>query len=431
MQDVSTAGVRHLWPDETLRLTRKLSQIAPQGIFSTGIENSDPWVLEERRDQLREAFDFRENFASRLQNIKALGISWVRFGEGYSFVHPQREIFDFRLTDQVVAQCRELGLTLIADLLHFGLPAWLHAETPATPFFQNALFPQEFARYAAAFTRRYPSVRYFSLVNEPYFTARASAKDGLYNERILAEGMDDRAYVRAVANIAQAAILAREAIERTWQEDGREDEPLFFQNDSFQKAYAGIGSGRQAEARRFNLRRYAPSDLTFGHHDEEMRNYLIAQSLGPDEYDWFMTHGSKSRMILGVDYYPGNVRLLQKDGIVHRSADMPYLLYRLTAEYWRRYRMPLLHMEINAPPEHAVTVCRKTHQAIARLRRDGYPMLGMAWFGDDHQVGWQGDLLGPNSHTDYRVGLFYKGKLEPVGRLFSRYAQRGFPALPV
>ena len=369
--------------------------------------------------------------ARRLQNIKALGISWIRFGEGYSFAHPGRDIFDFHLTDQVVTQCRETGLILIADLLHFGLPAWLHAETPATPFFQSPRFPHEFARYVTAFTRRYPSVKYFSLVNEPYFTARSSAKDGLYNERILSEDMDDRAYVRAVSNIAQAAILAREAIERIWMEEGRDDEPLFFQNDSFQKAYTVGAAGRQAEARRFNLRRYAPSDLIFGHHDGEMRRYLLSQGLRTDDYDWFMARGTKRRTILGVDYYPGNVRIFNRDSTVHRSAEMPYLLYRITAEYWRRYRMPLLHMEVNAPPEYAMALCRKTYHAIARLRRDGYPMLGMAWFGDDHQVGWQGDLLGPYSHADYRVGLFYKGELEPAGRLFSRYAKRGFLALPI
>jgi beta-glucosidase/6-phospho-beta-glucosidase/beta-galactosidase len=196
-----------LWPPETVRLVQQLSKLEPGGIFSTGIENSDPWVGEMRRDQIREAFDFRLNWRQRLRNIKSLGIDWVRFGEGYSFVHLGPEQFNFDLTDKVVAECETLGINFIADFLHFGLPAWLHAACPATPFFQNPTFPEHFARYAAAFARRYPYLRYFTPVNEPYFTIRSSAKEGRWNEHIAADEDDDRAYVRGCANIARAAIL--------------------------------------------------------------------------------------------------------------------------------------------------------------------------------------------------------------------------------
>jgi hypothetical protein len=196
-----------------------------------------------------------------------------------------------------------------------------------------------------------------------------------------------------------------------------------------QKAYAARGSGRAGEARRFNLRCLVPSDLIFGHRDKIMHEYLLGQGMIEDDYEWFMQHGTRRRTIFGVDFYPGNIRVLQRDATIKRSAEEPYGLYKITAEYWERYRMPLLHMEINAQPQHAIAICRKTYAALARLRRDGYPMLGMAWFGDDHQVGWQCDLLGPQSHDEYRVGLFYKGEPEPVARLFSEYARRGLPPL--
>lgn len=428
---VQTQLIRELWPAETLRVTQLLNALAPHGIFSTGIENSDPWVAGERRDQIREAHDFRQNFEGRLENIKALGIEWLRFGEGYSFVHTGPGAFNFALTDKVIAKCQQLGLHFIIDLLHFGLPEWLHAASPETPFFQNPNFPVAFAEYVRAFTLRHPQVQYFTLVNEPYFTARSSARNGRFNEAILAEGNDDRAYVRATANIAKAAILARIAIEEIWQSEGRPGEPIFLQNDSFQKAYAIRGSGRQAEARRYNMRCFAPSDLIFGHSDESMKKYLLSQGMAEHEYEWFMTHGSKRGMVLGIDYYPGNIRILKQHETINRGPEMPYLLYRITADYWRRYKMPLLHMEINAQPEHALSICKKTYEALKKLRQDGYPVLGMAWFGDDHQVGWQCDLLGPGSHDDYRVGLHYKGAVEPVGLLFSKYARRGFPPLPL
>lgn len=429
--EVTATRIRGLWPEETVRLVRKLQGIAPRGIFSTGIENSDPWISDVRRDQLREAHDFRRHWAQRLQTIKDLGLDWVRFGEGYSFAHPAPDTFDFDLTDRVVRHCDEIGLHFIADFLHFGLPEWLHAATPNTPFFQNPRFPEGFAHYAAAFTRRYPTVRYFTIVNEPYFTARASAKDGSWNEHIVAPGHDDRAFVRAVANIARAAILAREAIECIWHEERRPDEPIFFQNDSLQKAYAARGSGRAAEAARFNIRCYAALDLIFGQADDAMRDYLISQGLPAADYDWFMRHGTKRGTVLGVDYYPGNIRVLERGTTLKRGPERPYYLYKITAEYWRRYRMPLLHMEINAPPQHALDICRKTYDAVRRLRADGYPMLGMAWFGDDHQVGWQCDLVGSDSQSEYHVGLSYKGVPEPVAHRFSHYARRGLAPMQI
>jgi hypothetical protein len=414
-----------MWPTETIRIVAQMPQ---RGVFLTGIENADPFVQGNRRNQLREAHDFYVHYESRLERIKQLGITWLRFGPPYSQTHIGPQHYDFSFADAVIEKCKKLDIEVIADLLHFGLPDWLHHQHLEEPYFQNIHFPVEFARYAETFARAYPHLKYYTPVNEPYVTALMSAKLGIWNEAMSnANPEDDRAFVRATANIAKAGILAREAIDRVWQEEHRESEPIYIQNESFEVALAMPESGREAEADLFNLRRFASLDLAFGHHDPKMEQYLLGQGLLESEYAWFMEHGTMRRTILGIDHYPWCIHEFHRDRNVEHDFTRPSRLFELIQEYWDRYPMPLLHTEVNGVPEHATKICQETYDALSRLRQEGYPVLGMGWFGDDMQVGWQSALTGDHAYDEYPVGLFYKGEQQPIAELYGELAKKGMP----
>lgn len=414
---------------ETKRLVRLINQLAPRGIFATGIENSDPWVDGMRRDELAEAFDFSQNYRSRLDNIANLGLKWLRFGVGYSQTHPEKDRFDFELTDQVLDYCDHLGLNVIADLLHFGLPEWQHGDNPDRLFFQNPEFPFYFAEYARTFAKRYPKIRYFTPINEPFVTARLSAKDGYWNEKIVTDWSDCRPLVRAISNLARAQILSKRAIEQVWREEKRGGEPLFFQNESFEIAIATPNSKRELEAENFNLSRFAALDLMFAHADPAIKRFLHEHGLSPADFDWFMKMGSKKRTILGIDYYPWSVNQLEKDSTRAADPKLAEALFVLVLEYYKRYRMPLLHTEVNAENGLAAEICQRTFDCLKGLRQAGVPILGMSWFGDDLQVGWQSALIGDRGKDEFRVGLFYKGEAEPVAKLFAKLARQGLPII--
>ncbi len=143
----------------------KITSLVPHtGIFMTGIENSDPVVEGVRRDQLKEAYDFYENYELRLERIASLGIRWIRFGPRYSAVHTNEHEFDFAFSDKVVEKSKQLDLTIVADLLHFGLPEWLHEQEGDEPYFQNNQFPKKFAHYARVFAERYPHIQSMNLL---------------------------------------------------------------------------------------------------------------------------------------------------------------------------------------------------------------------------------------------------------------------------
>ncbi len=415
-----------MWPTETIRLVAQMPQ---RGIFMTGIENADPYVDGQRRNQLKEAEDFYVNYERRLEKIRELGITWLRFGPPYSDAHLDKEQYDFSFTDKVLEKCEALGITVVADLLHFGLPEWLHNKKGEGPFFQNLYFPLEFARYAATFAKSYPHIKYYTPVNEPFVTAMFSAKMGFWNEQLWGESwQDDRYFVRAVGNIAKASILARKAIEDVWAEENRPDEPIYIQNESFELAIAVPGSNREAEARLYNTRRFLALDLMFGHRDAAVREYALSQGMAEAEYEWFMNLGTTKRTVLGIDHYPWCIHEYHADHNVDHDVKHPYRLFELIEEYWERYPLPLLHTEVNGVPEFSEQLCQSTYDILCRLRTEGYPVLGMGWYGDELQVGWQSVMRGPTAFDEHPVGLFYKGEVQSVGRLYKELIEKGMPA---
>ncbi len=414
-----------LKPYLNFQTRRLLRELPGQGIFMTGIESSDPWVDNRRRNQLKEAHDFYEHYQQRLRNIKELGVNWLRFGLPYSEAHPAPRVYEFTMFEKVEAECRSLGITLVADMLHFGLPEWMHAGNPDAPFFQNPNFPELFAEYAKVFAERFPEVRYFTVVNEPFVTAHFSAKLGIWNEKLVGLGNNNSAFIRAICNIAKAAVLGREAIEGVRKKQHK-PAPIFVQNESFEKAFAEAGSGREAEAENFNLRRFAALDLIFGIYDSTMETFLAGQGISRDEYWWFMNHGSRQRVILGIDHYPWCIHTYGKESTRDHTPHDPYRLYELSVEYYKRYQVPLLHTEINAWPEFAKEMCLLTYLDLLRLRNEGIPVVGMTWYGDEYQVGWHHGLVGPGGFEETPVGLYYKGAAQPVAETFKRLLKQGF-----
>ncbi|MDQ3076867.1 MAG: family 1 glycosylhydrolase [bacterium] len=404
-----------------------IASFPSRGIFLTGIESSDPWVSNNRRNQLVEAHNFHEHWEKRIENIYDLGIRWLRFGPPYSQTHVGKDVYDFSLTEKVLAKCKELGIEVMVDLLHFGLPEWLHENNPHETFFQNNGFPIEYAVYVGHFVRNFPHIKYFTLINEPFVTANFSTKFGIWNEGHRSAWNEDKLFMNAIKNIARAAILAKEEIERIWEKDNKEGQPIFIQNESFEVAIAEDTAGhRMPEVNAFNLRRFAALDLIFGHRDETMKAYMNQHNLPDIDYEWCMEHGNTRNTVLGIDHYPTNIHRYKEKIIVDERHDAPFRLADLVVIYWDRYHLPMLHTETNAWPDHALDMCKKTYEVINTLRELGYPVLGMGWYGDEYMVGWHYALHGPLSHEESPTGLFYKGEIQPVGTLFGSLAKKGF-----
>ena len=103
---------------------------------------------------------------------------------------------------------------------------------------------------------------------------------------------------------------------------------------------------------------------------------------------------------------------------------MPYELYNVTKDYWSRYPLPLLHTEVNAWPDSSTYICQLTYDQLNDLHKEGYPVAGMAWYGDESQMDWHNALCSANEETP--VGLFRNGEPQEVAHLFGKLALKGF-----
>ena len=134
-----------------------------------GIECSINRVGHEYFDQFQLSgfYDRRE----LLQRVADLGVTSLRFPilwEKHVTAHGDR--IDWTFTDQSLSYLQSRNITPIAGLIH-------HGSGPAFTSLEDSQFPELLAEYALQVASRFPTLEYFTPVNEPLTTARFS---GLY-----------------------------------------------------------------------------------------------------------------------------------------------------------------------------------------------------------------------------------------------------------
>ena len=404
----------------------------PRFLFATGIEGSNPVIVDAagqriRQDQM-EASDHYRRWHEDFDLVVGLGVSHLRWGPPIhrTWIGPGR--YDWSFCDDAIAELARLGITPILDLCHFGLPDWLGDS------FQNPDFPHEFAVYASDFAQRYPWVRLYTPVNEIYICARFSAELGWWNERLLSRGIvappdpTDRPagglwdagpgsevpFVTALKHMCRASILAMEAILAVTPD------ALFVQSESTEY-YHPVSPDVEARATFLNLRRFLSLDLTYGRHViATIYQYLNDNGLDRSEYDWFMEHGARlrRRCILGTDYYKTNEQLVHADGHIHPVGEV-LGYYVVMQDYERRYHIPVMHTETNYPdPEGASAWLWQQASSVRRLRLDLVPVVGFTWYGLTDMTDWDVALREKRGVVN-PIGLFDLNRHErPVASAF-------------
>ena len=377
-------------------------------LFATGIENSYPTIRlpngsTKRVDSMEKSGHYRR-WRDDLSLVKELGIGHLRYGPPlYSaFAGPGR--YDWAFTDETFDCMRQLGITPIVDLCHFGVPDWMGS-------FQNPDFPRYFAEYAGAFANRYPWCRLYTPVNEIFIAAMFSAQYGWWNER----HTSDRSFVTALKHLAQANVLAMRAIlaqqPRAW----------FIQSESSEYFHAEDPASEPL-ADFLNQKRFLPLDLTYGQSvTVPVYEYLLDNGMTREEYHWFAKNQVKGRCILGTDYYWTNEHLVHGDGTTGPSGEV-FGYYVITKQYFDRYKLPVMHTETNIKQgergDEAVIWLKKEWAQMIRLRKDGVPIVGFTWYSLTDQVDWDSALRDDAGNVN-ALGLYdLDRKIRPVGEAY-------------
>jgi dTDP-4-dehydrorhamnose reductase len=264
-----------------------------------GIECTVNRVGDRTFDQLaRSGHDRRDE---DLGLIASLGVTTVRYPVLWERTAPARlEAADWRWSDARLIELRELGIQVIAGLVH-------HGSGPAYTSLVDPMFPVQLARYAGAVAARYPWLTSYTPVNEPLTTARFA---GLYGHWY-PHGREDRVFVRCLLTQCRATVLAMQAI--------REVTPgarLVFTED--------LGLTQSTPILRYqaefeNLRRWLSLDLVCGRVDpgHPLRGWLVSAGVTEAELDWFRAHPCPPDLI-GCNYYVTSERYLD-----HQLASWP------------------------------------------------------------------------------------------------------------
>jgi beta-glucosidase/6-phospho-beta-glucosidase/beta-galactosidase len=357
-------------------------------MFAVGIECSNPVIDGNVRVDELEATGHYKHWKKDLQLVCNLGVRFLRYGPPIHRLFTGPGQYNWSMLDPIMEEMQRLRIKPIIDLVHFGLPDWLVN-------FQNPDWPKHVADYAAAFSQRYPWVRFFTPVNEIFVTAQFSAAFGWWNERL----MSDRAFVTNLKNSVKASMLIMREILR------QRADAIFIFSESTE--YVHPGSPKMVPRAAFlNERRFLSLDLLFGHDvSATMYQYLLSSGMTVEEYQWYRQQSDlRAHCIMGTDYYITNEHVIREDGTTIGAGDV-YGYYVITRQYFERYRLPVMHTETNRVSHVAVEWLWKEWMNLLRLREDGVPIVGFTWYGLLDMKDWDSALTKIRGHVN-KVGLY-------------------------
>ena len=379
-------------------------------IFATGIENSYPNIklpdgTIKRVDEMEKCGHYK-NWQLDFELVTEMGISFLRYGPPYYKTHLAPGKYDWIFTDDTFHKLKELHITPIVDLCHFGLPDWLTD-------IQNPEFPQYFAEYAKQFALRFPYLQYYTPINEIFITATFSGQYGWWNECL----HDDRSFVTALKHLCKANILAMHEILKI------QPNAVFIQSES-SEYFHPVRPEVQKVANFLNQKRFLSLDLTYGYPIKVMMyEYLLQNGMTPEEYHWFEQNQVSARCIMGNDYYATNEHLVLPNGTTTSAGEI-FGYYVITHQYYSRYRLPIMHTETNMIMPDTVHWLWKEWANVHRLIQDGVPIIGFTWYSLTHQVDWDTALREENGNIN-ELGLYDLDRnIMPVGRAYQKLIQQ-------
>ena len=375
-------------------------------MFSTGIENSYPNIIlpdgtRKRVDEMEKCGHY-EHWQTDFMLVKELGIEYLRYGPPLFSTHTGPGQYDWSFSDMVFNRLKELEISPIVDLCHFGVPDWIGD-------FQNPDFPYYFAEYAEAFAKRFPDLQLYTPINEIFIAAMFSAQYGWWNECL----KSDQSFVTALKHICKANVMAMHAIFRIQTDDN------IIKKKSYEYFHA-MDPEAVPLARFLNQKRFLSLDLTYGYPlNVTMYEYLLSNGMTPAEYRWFTENQVKGRCIMGNDYYVTNEHIVHPDGHTQAAVEI-FGYYVITAQYHRRYKLPIMHTETNIKMPACKEWLLKQWANVHRLKHDGIPVVGFTWYSLTHQVDWDSALRNDAGNVN-RLGLYdLDRKIMPVGRAYKK-----------
>ncbi len=313
-----------------------------------------------------------EHWRDDLDAAAALGATGLRYGVSWPLVHPAPGSFDWSALDERIDYAvRELGLTVIADLVHYGTPTWLPGS------FVDPGFPRALEEFSAAFAERYRGVvDHVTPLNEPLTTASFCGLRGVWPPALTGW----TGWTAVVLGIARGVQRSAAAIRRV-----NPDAVIVHVEAS--TIYETADDGLADEVELLRALATLPTDLILGLVDEghPQRGWLIEHG-APAEWLAELRDGAAGVDLMGVNYYPDlTPRILEDAGGIVRQVTVNRWSDGLDAvlrSWEERYALPMLVTETSIEGTHQVRRdwLEAATATVRALHAEGMDIRGLTWW---------------------------------------------------
>lgn len=313
---------------------------------------------------------------------------------------------DWAWADRRLARLRELGVDVIAGLVH-------HGSGPRSTSLLDREFPLKLSRYAARVAARYPWLTSFTPVNEPLTTARFSGLYGLWYPH----GRDDAVFARCLITQCKAIAMSMQAIRRVTPN------ARLVTTEDLSATHAAPRLRYQAEFE--NERRWLSLDLLCGRvtRRHALWGWLVGAGIAASELDWFLDQPTPPDVV-GCNYYVTSERYLD-DRIelwpTHehggngrdRYADVAAVRAcetvgpsALLAACYRRFGIPVAITEahLGCTREDQLRWLTWIHDQVCAARRGGVPVVALTVWAAFGSYDWSS--LVTRDEGSYEPGMF-------------------------
>jgi beta-glucosidase len=316
---------------------------------------------------------------SDLDLVRSLGATALRYGVDWPRVHRAPGVFDWAVLDERLTYAADIGLTVIADLVHYGTPTWLDDS------FADPAYPGAIASFAGAFAARYAGVvDHVTPLNEPITTASFAGLRGVWPPALT--GWDGwTAVVLGIARGVQQSVTAIRS--------ANPDATIVHVEAT--SMFTAAAPELDHEAALLTALGTVPTDLVLGSVTPEHRSHrwLLEHGATPDGLA-ALVDGAVTLDLLGVNYYPDlSPRRLEAelDGTVQHAHDRwtAGLVESLTG-FAERYGLPMLVTEtsIEGDDDLRSRWVQDSSAAVTALADGGVDVRGWTWWPVFDFVDW-------------------------------------------
>lgn len=276
-----------------------------------------------------------ERVQEDLELVRATDLNRLRYSAPWHSIEREPGVYDWSWLDKALGAMKELGIEPIIDPLHHtSFPEWL------TGGFANPQFVPLYVRFVTALAERYPWIKHYTLINEPFVTAFFCGHEGIWYPY----ARNGKVFVEMILNMGEAICLLSRRLSATLPE------VCFIHVDTCERHRAVDASTIEKTLFRNELR-FLVHDLVLGKISEHHPLYFYLRKHGApvQRLEWFTENPARID-VLGLDYYAHSELEWSRRGRI-LPIQKPEGFAAVAMDYVRRYELPVMLAETNMKGE--------------------------------------------------------------------------------